>query len=468
NPVQQVRRPANWDDRGEVYLLGTGPDLLLDLQVPAGLHRLSLYFVNDHTYYEPNREYTVYVMNAADEVLASASVRDFLNGVYEQFGVVGPQALTIRICRELSMNVLLSGVFLDPIEPPPARTTVPRLRPDAPALASLRQAQGARRLAALQDLAEQTLAARPAEPESLEDTWIAWQIANALHLGSASEHEAFARFAEALADERGLDQALGWLDRTTLRAFDAREYGLAQWAAARKTTALLAAGERDAAKQHLRDTMDLFLQETDLFAPIPVTAAICLPFAEDAYREYLAMRVDDLDDPAYASLLRRDARAFSRDGRASLMRIALAELQKTVGEEALTAADHRLLTMCSRDEQADIERLQAQLAEAETPGQRRDLQMLLLGRYFSTDDPEAALQVAEALGEASGDAEDAPAGSDRAAANALYNVGVYHFQRGDHEQARPLLERVIAEHLTSHFAEYARRYLDRMAAPDEQ
>ena len=81
NPVQQVRRPANWDDRGEAYLIGTGPDLLVDLTVPAGLHRLSLYFVNDHTYYEPNREYTVYILSDAGKVLATTSVREFLNGV---------------------------------------------------------------------------------------------------------------------------------------------------------------------------------------------------------------------------------------------------------------------------------------------------------------------------------------------------------------------------------------------------
>jgi len=174
NPVQQVRRPANWDDRGEVYLLGTGPDLLLDLQVPAGPHRLSLYFVNDHTYYEPNREYTVYVLNQQAEVLAAASVRDFLNGVYEQFGVVGPQKLTIRICRDLSMNVLLSGVFLDAIEPPPAHPDVPGIRPDSATLAALRAAQGPRYLSALQELAKQSLDIAATEPASAGDAWVAW------------------------------------------------------------------------------------------------------------------------------------------------------------------------------------------------------------------------------------------------------------------------------------------------------
>jgi len=232
---------------------------------------------------------------------------------------------------------------------------------------------------------------------------------------------------------------------------------------------LLTAGDTDAAAQHLRQSIDLFLTETPMFAPIPVSATICMPWVQAAYGQYLAMRAEDLDDTAYASLLRRDARTFSRDGRPSLMRIALAELQSTVGPEGLTSDDHRMLTMCSQDKQADITRLQGLLAEADDPAQRRELQMLLLGRYFSTGDPAAALEVAEALGEDAGGVVTAGARAERerTAANALYNVGVYHFQHREYQQARPLLERVIAEYPNSHFAEFARGYLSRIPIPEQ-
>jgi tetratricopeptide (TPR) repeat protein len=122
NPTQRQSHPFNWDDGGEKQEVGTGPDLLLDVDVPAGLFRLSLYFVNDHNYYEPNREYTVYVLDGADptQVLAACPVRDFVNGVYEHFAVVGPRRITVRILRNLSLNTLLQAVLLDEIGATPA------------------------------------------------------------------------------------------------------------------------------------------------------------------------------------------------------------------------------------------------------------------------------------------------------------------------------------------------------------
>jgi len=112
DPAHGLRLPSNRDDRGEQYPVGNGPDLLLDGAIPAGMHILSLYFVNDHHYYEANRRYTVQVCEG-DAVLALADVRDFGGGVYKRFRVAGPRGLRIRIRRDASMNVLLQGVFLD-------------------------------------------------------------------------------------------------------------------------------------------------------------------------------------------------------------------------------------------------------------------------------------------------------------------------------------------------------------------
>ncbi len=117
NPCKGYSAPTNWDDGGEKQPVGTGPDLFLDLDIPPGLFRLSLYFVNDHNYYEPNREYTVYLIDRASrgKVVAACPVRHFLHGVYEHFAIAGPCRLTVRVFRNLSLNTILSAVFLDEV-----------------------------------------------------------------------------------------------------------------------------------------------------------------------------------------------------------------------------------------------------------------------------------------------------------------------------------------------------------------
>ncbi|MCE5216022.1 hypothetical protein LLH03_03220 [bacterium] len=124
DPVGRSYRSANRDDCGERRAVGEGPDLLVTLEVPAGTHLLSLYFVNDHNYYEPNREYTVSITDAQQRLQALAEVRDFGGGVYKRFAVSGPQKLLVRLWRNLSMNVLISGLFLDP---PKSPATAPQL-----------------------------------------------------------------------------------------------------------------------------------------------------------------------------------------------------------------------------------------------------------------------------------------------------------------------------------------------------
>jgi hypothetical protein len=111
------RRPCNWDDHGEIYPLGKGPDLFVSLSIPSGRYRLALYFLNDPNYYEPNRQYTVYIQDKNGEILSATSVEDFYSGVYKRFLITGPTEITIRIFRNLSLNTLLSGVFIDSYKP---------------------------------------------------------------------------------------------------------------------------------------------------------------------------------------------------------------------------------------------------------------------------------------------------------------------------------------------------------------
>ncbi|MBP8953998.1 MAG: hypothetical protein KBI47_16495, partial [Armatimonadetes bacterium] len=116
DPPRAHATACNWDDGGEKQEVGTGPDLMVDFPIPEGLHRLSLYLVNDFNYYEPNREYTIYLLNADRHVLAACPVRDFEQGVYHHFAIQGPQTITFRVFRNLSMNTLLQGIFLDRID----------------------------------------------------------------------------------------------------------------------------------------------------------------------------------------------------------------------------------------------------------------------------------------------------------------------------------------------------------------
>jgi hypothetical protein len=113
DPGNQCRKSANRDDYGEQFPLGEGPDLLLEIAVPKDRHVLSLYFVNDHNYYEPQRSYMISITDGAGELQAIASVENFGGGVYKRFVVCGPGELNVRIWRNLSLNTLLSGVFLD-------------------------------------------------------------------------------------------------------------------------------------------------------------------------------------------------------------------------------------------------------------------------------------------------------------------------------------------------------------------
>jgi tetratricopeptide (TPR) repeat protein len=112
DPRRRVRFPANRDDRGEQYAIGDGPDLLMGTVLPAGQHILSMYFVNDHHYYEANRRYTLEIRQDG-KLLGMADVRDFGVGVYKRFLLSGPGKLDVRFRRDASMNVLLQGVFLD-------------------------------------------------------------------------------------------------------------------------------------------------------------------------------------------------------------------------------------------------------------------------------------------------------------------------------------------------------------------
>ncbi len=117
------RRQAEWDDHGEVYPRSfAGPDLWLTLKVPAGTHRVSMYFYNKDGHDRNNRfrDYLIEVHDGEEGsgagVLATARVRDFWGGVHKRFIVSGPGTFRVRISDNYSHNTICSSLFVDRLD----------------------------------------------------------------------------------------------------------------------------------------------------------------------------------------------------------------------------------------------------------------------------------------------------------------------------------------------------------------
>jgi hypothetical protein len=64
DPVIGIRRQAVWDDHGETYHRAyDGPGIVANVEIPAGIHRISLYLVNTdgHTAGNRWRDYSIEV-----------------------------------------------------------------------------------------------------------------------------------------------------------------------------------------------------------------------------------------------------------------------------------------------------------------------------------------------------------------------------------------------------------------------
>lgn len=129
DPIPGYRRESEADDHGENYPAAyEGPDIWVQVAVPAGVHRLSLYFMNKdgHSGYNRFRDYLVEIKpnrNTVAEaqaapVLASARVHGFWNGQYQQFSVEGPASYWVRVSRNGSVNAILQAIFLDHLDGP--------------------------------------------------------------------------------------------------------------------------------------------------------------------------------------------------------------------------------------------------------------------------------------------------------------------------------------------------------------
>jgi hypothetical protein len=136
DPAIGIRRQAEWDDHGEEYPVVTeGPDIHVDVHIPGGTHRISLYFVNDDRKSGRTRfrDYVVELRPTGGGAaaswdgppLAKTRVQEFYGGAYKTFLAVGPAEYVVRIARNGSFNTICSGIFIDgwpTTESPPGLT----------------------------------------------------------------------------------------------------------------------------------------------------------------------------------------------------------------------------------------------------------------------------------------------------------------------------------------------------------
>lgn len=118
DPSGLRRTQSVWDDHGETYPIGKGPDLHLHIPVPDRLCVLSLYFFEvDWPQY---RAYRISIRNEDEDVrpVAQARADNFLKGKYVRFAVLGPANLLAVIARGSSPNAVVSGIFLDDLPCP--------------------------------------------------------------------------------------------------------------------------------------------------------------------------------------------------------------------------------------------------------------------------------------------------------------------------------------------------------------
>ncbi len=126
DPIIGHRRQAEFDDHGEAYDRNhEGPGLYFKVIVPAGLHRVSLYFFNKDGESGDNRyrDYLIQLkpfVSSLDQAekeppLAQTRVHNFRGGVYPQFLLAGPSTYYLRLAKNDSLNVICSAVFIDHI-----------------------------------------------------------------------------------------------------------------------------------------------------------------------------------------------------------------------------------------------------------------------------------------------------------------------------------------------------------------
>ncbi len=411
NPLSGVRRAANWDDRGEAHPPGTGPDLWVDVPVPAGRHRISLYFVNDHSYYEPRRVYTISVLGEDGRYLAGAEVRDFVNGVYEQFAATGPQLIKMHIARNLSLNVLLAGVFLDPRDAP---------SPDTGVLAAVGRSDAGR----------------------------AWVSQRQAHISSTDERNALGhlvRDAERHEHPQDIDTFLDILARAELRS---GRIGPAYWATETHLAAI--SGDQRYHQGMLRLYADRFGEPTRLRIPHTTSTVLAWPLVATIFATYLARVADVLPPDGQAAFYRRTIDDHDREF-PDLAAIALKQLAELVGEDGLTPEEQLRAAQYAPSTNDGIKRVERLLGERPEGIDRASLQLRLVALYTTDAQVDKAEAVLKQMREDGAQQPQFP--------NALHILGTACLRSGEADRGRSYLSELIDGYPDSQWVPQARQQM---------
>jgi len=337
NPLEGRRRYASWDDHGETHPFdGKGPDLIATLEIPEGLHRLTLYFIDWDTWNTDRpRAQRVLIRDEKDELVSSSLISAFGDGVYKVYGVAGPTKLKVRIQKDCGVAASLSGIFLDEMLLPGVDANPPAnpLRLDAKdleatakspelkqplalykAVQTLSQTSAAEFLSsqgAMRQIAAFTESAATSSKPGLARVaaWLQWQCANSLLVDPEGKEKAF---SEYLASSPAKDP--GAASERVKELLRSGEIGLAEKAVT-PWLELANKGNEETSRTALREAVLSFCKRDPDFAGSLVTQTVSLREKDNLFSLSLASELmeiaqQDAQGPLGSSCANRVARAF--------------------------------------------------------------------------------------------------------------------------------------------------------------
>jgi tetratricopeptide (TPR) repeat protein len=209
NPLTGTRTAACRDDKGEEHPFdGEGPDLQVTLDIPAGWWRVSAYLVDYDWYgtWHP-RQHGLVLCDTKGEPLATAVTGKFGGGLWERFAVQGPEKVRLHLCKQTSLNTVLSAICIDRITGPAASPLAaasdqltPLLRSyDALCILPEAPAETVQRASELLVACDRLASASIVEGEDLcALEWIRWQLSLTRSPSASEASRAAARFVTAV------------------------------------------------------------------------------------------------------------------------------------------------------------------------------------------------------------------------------------------------------------------------------
>ncbi len=278
NPLIRTRTCAWWDDKGETHPFDNqGPDLKVPIELPEGQWRLSAYLVDYdwHSTWHPRRHGLV-LTDDGGGLLAVADTGKFGSGVWQRFILRGPQAVTLRICKNASSSAILSALMLDRV-PPLMPVEACGLAPDRASLPqeALAEYQGVSDLLASSSIQysrrlEEIATGGQADPagglQAGLRAWLQWQAALWAYRDEATTAALLDAYITALRGTVGDSEMPPALDAQVELLMASRQLAAAQALDARRSDLLTGAEAGLENVQTMQKLIDRWLPVDDRFA----------------------------------------------------------------------------------------------------------------------------------------------------------------------------------------------------------